>query len=93
MPIIYMYTNMHRINWIYILHIFFMVLVDSKTLKYVFYRYVGHGMKLDNAIQGCLSKQPVILLAHQPHAAKKALASDYKIDVILSGIPNLENRI
>lgn len=48
-------------------------------------KYEGHGMRLDTAIEGCSSSQTVILLAHQPKAAKNAIMSGHKIDLILSG--------
>ncbi|XP_076109804.1 transmembrane protein with metallophosphoesterase domain-like [Mytilus galloprovincialis] len=48
-------------------------------------RYDGHGMKLDTAIKGCSTEQITILLAHQPSAAKIALQSNNKIDLILCG--------
>ncbi|XP_067652029.1 transmembrane protein with metallophosphoesterase domain-like isoform X1 [Haliotis asinina] len=47
--------------------------------------YGDHGMKLDDALGSCDPSQPVILLAHQPKAAKTALDSKYRVDVILSG--------
>ena len=49
------------------------------------FRYDGHGMRLDTAIEGCTSTQTVVLLAHQPKAAKDAIMSRHKIDLILSG--------
>jgi hypothetical protein len=42
-------------------------------------------MRLDTAIEGCSSTQTVVLLAHQPKAAKDAIMSGHKIDLILSG--------
>ncbi|XP_067652028.1 transmembrane protein with metallophosphoesterase domain-like [Haliotis asinina] len=47
--------------------------------------YGDHGMKLDDALGSCDPSQPVILLAHQPKAAKTALDSKYRVDVVLSG--------
>lgn len=47
--------------------------------------YDGHGFDLAAALDGCLKDQPVILMAHQPRAAKKALDSDHRIDLVLSG--------
>ncbi|CAG5130850.1 unnamed protein product [Candidula unifasciata] len=48
-------------------------------------RYDGHKFDLDKAVSSCSSDKPVILLAHQPHAAKMALDSKYRIDLVLSG--------
>ncbi|VDI29722.1 Hypothetical predicted protein [Mytilus galloprovincialis] len=48
-------------------------------------RYENHGMKLDTAIKGCSEEQRTILIAHQPKAAKIALQSINKIDLILCG--------
>ncbi|KAJ8303304.1 hypothetical protein KUTeg_019700 [Tegillarca granosa] len=48
-------------------------------------QYSSHGMDLDRALLGCPKEQPVILLAHQPKAAKIALDSGNKIDLVLSG--------
>ncbi|XP_061197484.1 transmembrane protein with metallophosphoesterase domain-like [Saccostrea echinata] len=47
--------------------------------------YDHHGFKLDKAVKGCNPGQPIILLAHQPKAAKMALQSDHHIDLVLSG--------
>lgn len=48
-------------------------------------RYDDHGFKLEEALRGCHSEQPIILLAHQPKAAKKALQTSRHIDLVLSG--------
>lgn len=48
-------------------------------------RYENLGMKLDNAIKGCSEEQRTILIGHQPKAAKIALQSNNKIDLILCG--------
>ncbi|BFZ13039.1 hypothetical protein BsWGS_16078 [Bradybaena similaris] len=48
-------------------------------------RYEGHTFDLDRAVGSCSSDTPVILLAHQPRAAKKALDSKYRIDLVLAG--------
>ncbi|XP_076470421.1 transmembrane protein with metallophosphoesterase domain-like [Babylonia areolata] len=47
--------------------------------------YTGHGFNVDHALQTCDPGQPVILLAHQPRAAKLALESPYRVDLVLSG--------
>ncbi|XP_046367031.2 transmembrane protein with metallophosphoesterase domain-like [Haliotis rufescens] len=47
--------------------------------------YGNHGMRLDDALGSCDQSQPVILLAHQLKAAKTALDSEYRVDVVLSG--------
>ncbi|XP_078491691.1 transmembrane protein with metallophosphoesterase domain-like [Ciona intestinalis] len=47
--------------------------------------YTGHGMNLKQAYEGCDEKHSTILVAHQPKAAKFALDSDYKIQLVLSG--------
>ncbi|XP_048765628.1 transmembrane protein with metallophosphoesterase domain-like isoform X2 [Ostrea edulis] len=49
-------------------------------------RYDNHGFNLDKALKGCNPSQPIILLAHQPKAAKMALQSDNHIDLILSDL-------
>jgi predicted MPP superfamily phosphohydrolase len=46
---------------------------------------VDHGMDLDKAVESCDPSQPIILLAHQPRAAKLALNSKYNIQLVLSG--------
>ncbi|XP_078400285.1 transmembrane protein with metallophosphoesterase domain [Cetorhinus maximus] len=48
-------------------------------------RYPGHGMDLKKALDGCSTKDAVVLLAHQPRAAKRALQSRPDISLILSG--------
>ena len=50
-----------------------------------FSRYTGHGPDLDTALASCDQSKPVILLAHQPKAAKMALNSQYRVDLVLSG--------
>jgi len=49
--------------------------------------YDGHGMRLAEAVQDCSDGHPVILLAHQPKAAKTALDSPLStnIELVLSG--------
>ena len=54
------------------------------------FRYTGHGMDLDKALSGCNPEAPVLLLAHQPKAAKKALDSKYNIQLVLSGMLSLK---
>ena len=53
-------------------------------------RYDGHGMRLDLTLKSCTDGHPVILLAHQPTAAKKALDSPLStnIELVLSGMGN-----
>ena len=48
-------------------------------------RALDHGMDLDKAVGSCDQRQPIILLAHQPQAAKRALDSNYNIQLVLSG--------
>ncbi|XP_059156107.1 transmembrane protein with metallophosphoesterase domain-like [Physella acuta] len=47
--------------------------------------YGDHKFDLDKAVSSCNTARPVILLAHQPIAAKRAVDSDYRIDLVLSG--------
>ncbi len=42
-------------------------------------------MKLDNAVGSCDQEHPIILLAHQPKAAKMALDSKYNIQLVIGG--------
>ena len=42
-------------------------------------------MDLDKALGSCDQSRPIILLAHQPRAAKMAVESKYNINLILSG--------
>ena len=42
-------------------------------------------MDIDAAVSGCYPHYPTILLAHQPKAAKLALETDHRIDLVLSG--------
>nr|NP_001073512.1 transmembrane protein with metallophosphoesterase domain [Danio rerio]Q08BG1.1 RecName: Full=Transmembrane protein with metallophosphoesterase domain [Danio rerio]AAI24739.1 Zgc:153790 [Danio rerio] len=48
-------------------------------------RYPGHGMDVEKALNGCTTEGPIILLAHQPHAAKQALQQRPDISLVLSG--------
>ncbi|XP_036442746.1 transmembrane protein with metallophosphoesterase domain [Colossoma macropomum] len=48
-------------------------------------RYPGHGMDIEKALSGCSKDNPIVLLAHQPHAAKKALQQRPDINLVLSG--------
>ncbi|KAL8578690.1 hypothetical protein ACOMHN_045679 [Nucella lapillus] len=47
--------------------------------------YKGHGLDVDRTLQSCDQSRPVILLAHQPRAAKMALDSPHRVDLVLSG--------
>ncbi|XP_008068340.1 transmembrane protein with metallophosphoesterase domain [Carlito syrichta] len=47
--------------------------------------YSGHGMDLVKALEGCSPDRTIILLAHQPLAAKRALQARPDINLILSG--------
>ncbi|NXU54415.1 TMPPE metallophosphoesterase, partial [Turnix velox] len=47
--------------------------------------YSGHGMDLKKALRGCSNEHPIVLLAHQPIAAKWALQERPDINLILSG--------
>ena len=42
-------------------------------------------MDIDGALRSCDKDSPVILVAHQPMAAKAALQSRYRLDLVLSG--------
>ncbi|KAK1798243.1 hypothetical protein P4O66_006639 [Electrophorus voltai] len=48
-------------------------------------RYPGHGMDIKKALSGCIENRPIILLAHQPIAAKTALQQRPDINLVLSG--------
>nr|XP_006641559.2 PREDICTED: transmembrane protein with metallophosphoesterase domain isoform X2 [Lepisosteus oculatus] len=48
-------------------------------------QYPGHGMDLARALSGCSTEKAIILLAHQPHAAKRALQERPDISLVLSG--------
>eukprot|EP00062_Callorhinchus_milii_P021449 gi/632978180/ref/XP_007905764.1/ PREDICTED: transmembrane protein with metallophosphoesterase domain-like [Callorhinchus milii] len=48
-------------------------------------RYPGHGMDLEKALDGCSPTDAIVLLAHQPLAAKRALQTRPDISLILSG--------
>ncbi|XP_062922809.1 transmembrane protein with metallophosphoesterase domain [Mobula hypostoma] len=48
-------------------------------------RYPGHGMDLKKALDGCSTEDTIVLLAHQPLAAKRALQSRPDISLVLSG--------
>ncbi|NWJ04379.1 TMPPE metallophosphoesterase, partial [Crypturellus undulatus] len=54
--------------------------IEAHTL-----RYSGHGMDLKKALRGCGSERAIVLLAHQPVAAKWALQERPDINLILSG--------
>ncbi|KAK0061817.1 transmembrane protein with metallophosphoesterase domain [Biomphalaria pfeifferi] len=47
--------------------------------------YGDHKFDLAKAVGNCSQQRPVILLAHQPKAAKIALDSSYRTDLVLSG--------
>ncbi|KAG7468690.1 hypothetical protein MATL_G00145700 [Megalops atlanticus] len=48
-------------------------------------RYPGHGMDVRAALAGCAPELPIILLAHQPRAARQALQERPDIGLVLSG--------
>ncbi|XP_043937331.1 transmembrane protein with metallophosphoesterase domain [Protopterus annectens] len=48
-------------------------------------RYPGHGMNLEKALNGCSQSDVIVLLAHQPRAAKWALETRPDISLVLSG--------
>ncbi|KAJ8281191.1 hypothetical protein GJAV_G00064540 [Gymnothorax javanicus] len=48
-------------------------------------RYPGHGMDVKKALTGCDPELPIILLAHQPRAAIRALQERPDISLVLSG--------
>ncbi|KAM6449461.1 transmembrane protein with metallophosphoesterase domain [Liasis olivaceus] len=47
--------------------------------------YTGHGMNLKKALEGCSTDHAIILLAHQPLAAKRAVQARSDISLVLSG--------
>lgn len=48
-------------------------------------RYSGHGMDLEKALGDCDVDHPIVLLAHQPLAAKRAVQARPDINLVLSG--------
>ncbi|TVG09581.1 Transmembrane protein with metallophosphoesterase domain [Bagarius yarrelli] len=48
-------------------------------------RYPDHGMDVEKAVSGCSEEHPIVLLAHQPRAAKQALQRRPDINLVLSG--------
>ncbi|XP_077160707.1 transmembrane protein with metallophosphoesterase domain [Paroedura picta] len=48
-------------------------------------RYSGHGMDLEKALGGCGADHAIVLLAHQPLAAKRAVQARPDINLVLSG--------
>ncbi|XP_005103039.1 transmembrane protein with metallophosphoesterase domain [Aplysia californica] len=48
-------------------------------------QYGEHRFDLAQALLSCSTALPVILLAHQPKAARLAVDSKYRVDVVLSG--------
>ncbi|XP_062986378.1 transmembrane protein with metallophosphoesterase domain [Elgaria multicarinata webbii] len=48
-------------------------------------RYSGHGMDLKKALEDCSTDHAIVLLAHQPLAAKWALQARPDINLVLSG--------
>ncbi|XP_048828623.1 transmembrane protein with metallophosphoesterase domain isoform X5 [Brienomyrus brachyistius] len=48
-------------------------------------RYPGHGMNVAKALEGCSPDRPIVLLAHQPRAARWALQERPDIGLVLSG--------
>ncbi|XP_066484478.1 transmembrane protein with metallophosphoesterase domain [Tiliqua scincoides] len=48
-------------------------------------RYSGHGMDLEKALRDCSTDHAIVLLAHQPLAAKLALRTRPDINLVLSG--------
>ncbi|XP_069757535.1 transmembrane protein with metallophosphoesterase domain isoform X2 [Narcine bancroftii] len=48
-------------------------------------QYPEHGMDLNKALDGCSSEDTIVLLAHQPAAAKRALQSRPDISLVLCG--------
>ncbi|XP_025115219.1 transmembrane protein with metallophosphoesterase domain-like isoform X2 [Pomacea canaliculata] len=47
--------------------------------------YTGHGFNINGALHSCDDTKPVIVLAHQPKAAKALLQSQYRVDLVLAG--------
>ncbi|XP_069112774.1 transmembrane protein with metallophosphoesterase domain-like [Argopecten irradians] len=60
-------------------------LVGTDDIEASRIQYMDHGFQLDKAIKRCNQDQPVLLLAHQPKAAKMAFESKHRIDLVLSG--------
>ena len=87
----------HIVHWGYTLvdiGFFYFVVLYRNTSSAVFVllhemligdRHPDHGMDLDKAVASCDQRRPIILLAHQPQAAKEALDSSYNIQLVLSG--------
>ena len=48
-------------------------------------RMKNHGMNLEEALQGCNRNRSIVLLAHQPRAAKEALDNHKGVGLVLSG--------
>lgn len=48
-------------------------------------RLKDHGMNVEEALEGCNWNHSVILLAHQPRAAKEALDNHKGLGLVLSG--------
>ncbi|KAF5898695.1 transmembrane protein with metallophosphoesterase domain, partial [Clarias magur] len=59
-------------------------LAGIDDLEATMLRYPGHGMDVEKALSGCSKEHPVVLLAHQPHAAKQALQQRPDINLVLS---------
>lgn len=57
------------------------------------FRYPGHGMDVEKALSGCSEERPIVLLAHQPHAAKQALQRRPDINLVLSGTRSLHTSL
>lgn len=59
--------------------------ITSMSVHFCGFRYPGHGMDVEKALSGCSEEHPIVLLAHQPHAAKQALQQRPDINLVLSG--------
>ncbi|XP_053401981.1 transmembrane protein with metallophosphoesterase domain-like isoform X2 [Mercenaria mercenaria] len=49
------------------------------------FKFMDHTMDIGGALRTCDESSPVILIAHQPKAAKAALMSNHRVDLVLSG--------
>ena len=56
------------------------------TLYYIWHSGGDHGFDLDKTMKDTDKDHAVILMAHQPNAAKAALDSKYDFSLILSGM-------
>ena len=51
----------------------------------MYYSYTDHSPDPVTATEGCPDETPIIMLAHQPKAAKLTIKSLPRVDLVLSG--------